>query len=152
MHRKHLVPVSAAAIAGALALCGCASAATKTPTPRSPVATSTSGRPAGPQASTPRGPVQITGYSDIDGPKSTVVLTGTIGDVGEAVRTYANGRIEHEYNQLDVVITRGSFELGIAGIESDLISAFDHFVLGHRDRTRADTDRGGLWHRRLQGD
>ena len=141
MNGKHLVPV-AAALAGALALCGCASAATKTPTPHSPVATSASGRPAGPQASTPRGPVQITGYSDNDGPKSAVGLTGTIGDFGEAVRTYAHGTIEHEYNQLDVVITRGSFELGIAGIESNLVRAFDHFPSNTRTCSGIVTAQG----------
>jgi hypothetical protein len=133
-----------AALAGLLLAGGCASAATKTPTSQRPgaahVSSSTSASPAGPQASRARGPVQITGYSDNDGPKSTVILTGAIGDFGEAMRTYANGKIERNYSQLDLTLTHGSFRLSIAGIENNLARAFSHFP----------SDRGGLGHWRLQ--
>ena len=47
----------------------------------------------------------ITGYSSNDGPKSTAILTGAVGDFGEAVRIYAHGTIEKEYNQLDLMPT-----------------------------------------------
>jgi hypothetical protein len=130
MGRKRLVSMLAiAASAGALLAGGCASAATKAPTAggTSAAKAPTAGGPAGPQASTARGPVQITGYSGNDGPKSTVVLTGAIGDFGEALRTYPNGTGKREYNQLDVAVTHGSFRLGIAGIESNLVSAFKYF-------------------------
>jgi hypothetical protein len=56
-----------------------------------------------------------------------VVLTGVIGDYGEGVRTYANGMIEKQYNQLDLIVTHGSFRLNIVGIENQLLSAFSHF-------------------------
>lgn len=134
MRRKRLVSMfTIAASAGALVAGGCTSSATKTPTAGDTSATDTptAGRPAGPQASTARGPVQITGYSDNDGPKSIVILTGAIGDFGEAVRTgtikRANGTIKQEYNQLNLVVTHGSFRLSIAGIENNLVSAFSHF-------------------------
>ena len=125
--------VAIAASAGALLAGGCAPAAVKTPAAggTSAAKTATAGIPAGPQASTAGGPVQITGYSDNDGPTSTVILTGAIGDFGNAVRTgtikRANGTIKREYNQLDVVVTHGSFRLSIAGIENNLVSAFSHF-------------------------
>ncbi len=128
---KRYFVFTVAAVAGILMMTACASAATKTSTSGSPGATHTSpptsANPAGPQASRARGPVQITGYSDNDGPKSTVILTGAIGDFGEAMRTYAHGKIERNYNQLDLTITHGSFQLSIAGIENDLVSAFRHF-------------------------
>jgi hypothetical protein len=118
-------------LAGLLMIGGCASAATNTSTAGSPDAAhtspSTAASPAGPQASRASGPVQITGYSNNDGPESTVILTGAIGDVGVAVRTYANGKIERNYNQLDLTVTHGSFRLSIAGLENDLVSAFRSF-------------------------
>ncbi len=67
--------------------------------------------------------MNITAYSNNDGPKASVVLTGVIGDFGEAVRTYASGTSNKEYNQLAVSVTRGSFRLGIGGLESKLRSA-----------------------------
>jgi hypothetical protein len=87
----------------------------------------TANRPSGPQSPKGSGPIQLTAYSDNDGAKSTVVLTGSIGDFGQATRTYANGVVEKEYNQLDVVLTHGSFRLSIVGVEDQLVSAFDHF-------------------------
>jgi hypothetical protein len=93
MHGKRLVPMPAiAALAGILVLCGCSSAAPATSPPGSMAATApASGRPAGRQASTSGGLVHVTGYSDNDGPKSTVILTGEIGDFGQAVRASADG-------------------------------------------------------------
>jgi hypothetical protein len=118
-----------AALTGALVLTGCASAATKTSAPRSTThkAASRAGNPAGPQASKASGPVQFTAYSGTDGAKSVVVITGAIGDFGQAVRTYANGKIEKQYNQLNFVVTHGSFRVSIVSLESQLVSAFNHF-------------------------
>ena len=127
MRPKRLVPIFAiAASAGAFLACGCASPTAKAPAAgRTSAGTpSTAGGPAGPQASTARGPVQISSYSGNDGPKSAVVLTGVIGDFGSAVRTSANGKKD---SQLVLALTHGSFRLSIAGIESTLVSAFSHF-------------------------
>ena len=128
---NHRSVFAVTALAGLLLVGGCASVTTKTSTSHSPgaahVSSSTSASPAGPQASMARGPVQISGYSDNDGPKSTVILTGAIGDFGEAIRTYANGKIERNYNQLGLTLTHGSFRLNIAGIENNLVRAFSHF-------------------------
>jgi hypothetical protein len=70
--------------------------------------------------------VRITGYSNNDGPTSRVVVTGVIGDFGKAVRT-ASGSSNATYNELDLRLTRGSFGLNIAGIESNLLAA----ITGH---------------------
>jgi hypothetical protein len=86
-----------------------------------------SGRPAGPQASTARGTVQISGYSSNDGPKSVVVLTGAIGDYGDAVRTATVGQNGAQYTQLHLSLTRGSFRLNVAGIENQLVTDFRYF-------------------------
>ena len=140
MHWNPVVPVSAAAaLAGIFALCACTSAATAIPTSPGPAVASSqpgsqdgttpaSGRPAGRQATTSGGLVHITGYSDNDGPKSTAILTGEIGDFGQAVRTYANGTTQQTYNQLNLAFTHGSFQLSIANLEANLVTDFTrHF-------------------------
>jgi hypothetical protein len=66
------------------------------------------------------GEVEFTGYSSGDGPKSVAVLTGAIGDYGEAIRTTSSGSAGSEYHELELSMTRGSFRLNIAGIESEL--------------------------------
>jgi hypothetical protein len=88
---------------------------------------SKSGEPAGPHIPKSGGFVRITGYSNNDGPTSRVVVTGVIGDFGKAVRTNSPGSTG-EYNELVVKLTRGSFGLNIAGVESDLAAAISgHF-------------------------
>jgi hypothetical protein len=89
--------------------------------------TSTATHPSGPRSSKAPGPVQFTSYSSNDGATSAVVITGAIGDFGHGVRTYANGTSEKQYNQLDFVLTHGSFRVSIVGLESQLVSAFNHF-------------------------
>jgi hypothetical protein len=66
------------------------------------------------------GEVQLTGYSNNDGPNFVAVLTGAIGDYGEAIRATSKGSAGAEYNELELSMTRGSFQLNIAGIEGEL--------------------------------
>jgi hypothetical protein len=73
------------------------------------------------------GLVQITAYSDDDGPTAAVVLTGAIGDFGMAVRTYAHGQVEQQYNRLALTLSRGSFRLEIAGMEGGIVAAMGQF-------------------------
>jgi len=89
---------------------------------------STLSKAVGPRIPTTGGQVHLTAYSDNDGPKYTVVLTGAIGDYGDAVRARAIGTSNKEYNLLEVTVTRGSFQLGIAKLESKLVRAiYGHF-------------------------
>lgn len=134
MRRKQLVSVFAiSALAGVLGLSGCTSAATKTSTPNGPAGTqgSASFSPAGPQIPKAGGTVQITDYTNNDGTKSTVILTGVIGDFGEAVSIYPNGTIDPEHNsELKLALTHGSFRLDIANLDKKIVSAFsDHFPM-----------------------
>jgi hypothetical protein len=85
-------------------------------------------KPVGPHVPSSGGIVRITGYSDNDGPTSRVVVTGVIADFGKAVRTHSQGSSDAEYNELDLKLTRGSFGLDIASLESDLGAAISgHF-------------------------
>jgi|SRR5947209_12736135 len=102
---------------------GGVSACATTPTAGSASPRSTSsqhGRPAGRGNSRVGGLVHLTTYSNNDGPASTAVLTGAIADFGHTVRAKNGTRAE-------VQLSRGSFELNIATLETDLIHAFARF-------------------------
>jgi hypothetical protein len=90
-------------------------------------AASSGTRPAGPQAGTTRGQLQLTDYSSNDGSRSTVVLTGVIGDYGEGLREVSKGGAARQYDQMVVDLTHGSFTLDIAGLEDDLVREFRYF-------------------------
>src|SRR5438034_7726790 len=115
----HLGFRAIAVLATSVLLVGCVSHATKTPT---------TGRAATTQASTAGGMVNIVDYADNDGPKSTVILTGAIGDYGEALSIHPDGTVDPEHNsELNLALTHGSFRLSIAGLDKRIVSAFSHF-------------------------
>lgn len=90
--------------------------------------TGDSTKPEGPHVPKSGGLIRVTGYSDNDGPTSKVVVTGVIGDFGKAVRIASQGSSNAQYNELDLQLTRGSFGLDIAGVESELLAAISgHF-------------------------
>lgn len=124
MRKPSVLAIVLGALIGSLALCGCNSTSVTTSTSTK---VSTPGTSAGRGTSGVGGLVQMTSYSDNDGPNSTVVVTGAVGDYGEGVRTYANGVVTQQYNRLDVELTHGSFLLEIAGLEQRLVSAFTLF-------------------------
>jgi hypothetical protein len=76
----------------------------------------------GPHIPKDGGTVNLTAYSDNDGPTSAVVLTGVIGDYGHAVRVTTTGSKTQD-DDLELTMTRGSFRLDIAGIEGRLVKA-----------------------------
>jgi hypothetical protein len=81
---------------------------------------------AGPHVPKKGGSVIFTGYSDNDGPKSVIVLSGVIGDYGSATRTSTSN--DGAFTQLLITVTKGSFRLDIAGIEDKLAKAiYGHF-------------------------
>lgn len=64
------------------------------------------------------GNVHLTDCTDNDGPTSTVILTGAIGDYGTARTINADGSVETKRpHQLSLMLTHGSFRLGIAKLE-----------------------------------
>jgi hypothetical protein len=69
--------------------------------------TPAAGGPAATHARAAGGTAHIVGYSDNDGPRSRVILTGVIGDFGEAVSVYPDGTIDPQHNaELNVALTR----------------------------------------------
>ncbi|MGC2174287.1 MAG: hypothetical protein WA614_02355 [Acidimicrobiales bacterium] len=107
-----LVPV---AIGLAIAAAGCGGIASAAPKVSKPVLA------AGPHVPKSGGKVNLTSFSNNDGPTSKVVLTGSIGDYGNAVRMSTGGSLED--NELKLEMTRGSFRLDIAVIESELVQS-----------------------------
>jgi hypothetical protein len=116
VQRKLLGPVLAiACFAGAVAAGGCGPAATQAPAAGT----------AATHASAAGRTVHLAGYSGNDGPRSKVILTGAIGDAGEAVSVHPDGTIDPQHNaDLKLALTRGSFRMSIAGLDKKIVSAF----------------------------
>jgi hypothetical protein len=73
--------------------------------------TSAAARPVG-------GTVHLTDFTDNDGPTSTVILSGAVGDHGEAHTVNPDGSVDPEHeHQLDLALTHGSFRLDIADLD-----------------------------------
>ncbi len=129
MRRNRLVSVfAAAAVAGALLLGGCTSAVPKS-SPTRGTAT-TDARPAGGSAvaAPSGGAVHFTGYTDNDGPTSTAILTGAVGDYGKAQSVNPDGTVNLEHNsELDLALAQGSFRLSIADLDKKFVSAMSTF-------------------------
>ena len=107
-----LVPV---AIGLAIAAAGCGGIVSAAPKASKPVLA------AGPHVPRSGGKVNLTSFSNNDGPTSKVVLTGSIGDYGSAVRMSTGGSLKD--SELKLEMTRGSFRLDIAVIESELVKS-----------------------------
>ena len=115
-----------AALAGILLLVAGCDAATK----RAPATTTTPATGTSPGAGHPAGDsvVHITDYADNDAAKSAVILTGAIGDYGQAVTVKANGTADAEHSdELNLRLTHGSFRLRIADLDKKLVNAFTRF-------------------------
>jgi hypothetical protein len=74
--------------------------------------------PAGPGIPAAGGIAQFTTYSADDGPRSTVVVNGVIGDYGTAIRAAPNGGKLKQL--LTLVLSRGSFQLSVGDLVSKL--------------------------------
>lgn len=72
------------------------------------------------------GVVNFSGYSTKDGPESSAIVTGVIADFGTATRIETSGSTR-EYTELKLSLDRGSFELDISNLESNLNRA----IVGH---------------------
>jgi hypothetical protein len=103
---------SALALALAVAVAGCASAASAT------AASTTTPAPGRNK--------HITLYSiNSDGPTFHAIVTGVVGDHGQAVSVYPDGRIDPEHrHDLRLELTRGSFLLNGAVLDERFVTAF----------------------------
>lgn len=127
---RHVSVLAIAVSAAALAMSGCGSsgpasrsaggrATTMTPAAHGAVATKTAA--AG-------GTMGFTDVTDNDGPRSTVILTGAIGDFGEAVSVHPDGTVDPDHSsQLGLALRYGSFRVNIADLHKRFVSAMRHF-------------------------
>ncbi|WP_037605043.1 hypothetical protein [Streptacidiphilus rugosus] len=101
---------AAALLLGVLAVAGCSSAA---------------GAPTKASASAAAGSaVHLTAYSDNDGPTEAVVLTGAIGDYGQAVSVHPDGSVDPDHSgQLSLRLGHGAFRLDIAAMDRAFVAA-----------------------------
>ncbi len=71
--------------------------------------------------------VHLTEYSSDDGPRSSLILTGAIGDFGEAISVHPDGTINPDHDsQSKLALSHGSFRLDIKALDSKLVATFDH--------------------------
>ena len=75
------------------------------------------------------GTVHIIDYSiNSDGPYLRAILTGAIGDYGPAVTVYPDGRVDPQHtSQMRLSLTHGSFRLGIAALDKQIVKAYSHW-------------------------
>jgi hypothetical protein len=103
-----------------------------------PLAACTASPPAHPAASAtgqthtialPRGNVHLTDYAiNTDGPASSVILTGAVGDFGAADAVKPDGSPDPEHtSQLKLTLRHGSFRIDIATLDARLKTAFQRF-------------------------
>jgi hypothetical protein len=80
------------------------------------------------------GSVHILDYSiNSDGPDSHVILTGAVGDYGPATSVYPDGKVDPGHNsEMELKLTHGSFRLGFADLETQIVSAFKHWPSNKR--------------------
>jgi len=106
---------SAVAVALALAVTGCASAASATAA--STTTTAAPGRN-----------THMTLYSiNSDGPAFQAIVTGAIGDHGQAVSVFPDGRVDPQHDHdLSLRLTRGSFLLNGAVLDRRFVAALYH--------------------------
>jgi hypothetical protein len=86
------------------------------------------------------GGVHLVDYSDNDGPSSSVILTGAIGDYGKAVSVNPDGSVNPEHDsQLRLDLSHGSFRLDIAALDRTFVE-----VMRTQFPTNASTCSGSV--------
>jgi hypothetical protein len=76
------------------------------------------------------GTVHLTDYTDNDGPTSTVILAGAIGDFGTARSVNPDGSANAEHTgQLNLSLSHGSFRLNIADLDRKFVGVLDNLAV-----------------------
>jgi hypothetical protein len=118
MRAKRLAPALVTVLATTgLATAGCASAVTSVTAAASTTTAAASGN------------THITLYSiNSDGPRFSAIVTGTVGDHGQAVSVYPDGRVDPQHDSdLSLRLGRGSFLLSAAVLDQRVVTAFRHW-------------------------
>jgi len=110
-------------VVAAMTLGACAS---KTSPPTKPPSAVAASAPPGSTGSTDT--VHLTDYAaNTDGPTSTVILTGAIGDYGTGTTVHADGSVDPDHaNELKLALARGTFRINIAALHTAFAGAFTH--------------------------
>lgn len=128
MRRKRLTSMLAITVSAcALLAAGCASPVTKGTVTKAPAAKApAAGAISAAKASAAGGTVHIIDYSlNSDGPWSRVILTGAIGDWGQAATVHPDGAIDPQHtSELRLGLQKGSFRLNIASLHKKIIRAY----------------------------
>jgi hypothetical protein len=114
------------AVAGLGLLSGCSSTPTKRAATRSADTTTTPAVTTSLAPVAASGKVHLTDYTDNDGPTTTVVLTGAIGDYGKAQRVTSNGSTSA---QLGLTLTHGSFRLDITDLDKTFLGVLSNLAV-----------------------
>jgi hypothetical protein len=116
-----LLPV--VAVAGLVLLPACSSTPTKRATA---VGTHTSTKSTSSASLTTGGKVHLTDYTDNDGPTTTVILAGAVGDYGKGQRVNADGSGPQ---LLDLMLTHGSFRLDITDLDKKFLGVLANLAV-----------------------
>lgn len=74
-----------------------------------------------------KGNVHLTAYADNDGPTSTVILSGAVGDYGRARSVNPDGSVNNEHTgQLELTLAHGTFRLDIAPLGKAFVASVAH--------------------------
>lgn len=129
MKPTKLLATAAVAAFGVLAVGGCAATVSAKSAPAVGVAPAAKTVPVadpvtGAPAAHSRGAAHLTAYTNNDGPTETVIVTGAIGDYGQAVSVYPNGAVDPDHSsQLSLQLSHGSFRLDIAALDKAFVAA-----------------------------
>ncbi|MEY9890903.1 hypothetical protein ABIA31_004568 [Catenulispora sp. MAP5-51] len=119
MTNKLFTLAGATAALAAVTVLGC-SAATASAKP-------VSAKPTTVPATAPITAAHLTAYATDDGPTEQVILTGAVGDYGQAVSVNPDGSVDPEHNsQLELRLQHGTFRLDIAAIDKAFVAAMAH--------------------------
>src|ERR1700733_14349755 len=116
MHKKRLSVMIVIAACGALLAGGGIAAASNAPAARGTTTAPASG-----------GNVFFPAYQNDDLPGATAVLSGAIGDFGEAVSVLPDGTVDPEHSSQDnLALTQGSFRFVIGPLHAKFVNALGH--------------------------
>jgi hypothetical protein len=113
----------ATALAGALTLAGCTAAGSSSTAATSGITKASASKPA-----SPPGLTYVTAYSvNTDNPVLTSVVSGAIADYGPAEEVSPRGTSGSAHgSELEMKLTRGTFRLNIAAIDTKFVAGTSH--------------------------
>ena len=107
-------------LAGVLAATGCAASAASS--------AASAASAAGPAATAAdNAHLMVYSIKNSDGPDFRAIVTGAIGDYGQAVTVFPDGRVNPSHtHDLELKLTHGSFKLSIAELDKKFVAVTSH--------------------------